>query len=121
MIALGRGIAADLDSGSVVLLSGNLGAGKTTLSKGIAEGLHATSADDVSSPTFTLIHEYGAPVLMVHIDLYRLEDPRQLATLGLEEIFERGVPVIIEWPERFLRWLPPAHSFIRIEHDGDAR
>src|SRR5258708_35923315 len=89
MVAQGERIAADLPSRAVVFLAGNLGAGKTTLAKGIVKGLGAAEPDEVASPTFTLIHEYGNPTRVYHIDLYRLDEPRQLATLGLDEIFER--------------------------------
>src|ERR1700733_4589572 len=98
-IEVGRRIARDLPSRAVVLLIGNLGAGKTTLAKGIVKGLGAAAPEDVSSPTFTLIHEYGANVY--HIDLYRLDEEREVATLGLEEIFEKEAVVLIEWGERF--------------------
>ena len=86
-IALGEKLAAELPPKAVVLLIGNLGAGKTTLAKGIVKGLGAAQPDEVSSPTFTLIHEYGPSVY--HIDLYRLDRAEQVATLGLDEIFDR--------------------------------
>ncbi len=79
-----------------MLLIGNLGAGKTTLVKGIAEGLGAAAADDVTSPTFTLIHEYGDPARLYHIDLYRLEKARQVAAQGIEELFDSDAQVVIE-------------------------
>jgi tRNA threonylcarbamoyladenosine biosynthesis protein TsaE len=84
----------------VVLLIGNLGAGKTTLAKGILSGLGAADPDEVTSPTFTLIHEYGGG-RAYHIDLYRLDTAPQVATLGLEEIFDREAVVLIEWGEKF--------------------
>src|SRR5579859_167719 len=84
--AVGRLLASELPRKGLVLLIGDLGAGKTTLTKGIAEGLGAASADDVSSPTFTLIHEYGDPPRMYHIDLYRLDSMEQVSGLGLEEL-----------------------------------
>jgi len=121
MIALGEHIAAMLPPRALVFLIGNLGAGKTTLSKGIAKGLGVASPDEVSSPTFTLIHEYGDPVRLYHIDLYRIEEPRQFFTLGLEEIIEREAVVLIEWPEKFDRFLPPEHWTIRIEMEGEGR
>jgi tRNA threonylcarbamoyladenosine biosynthesis protein TsaE len=105
-IALGEQLATTLPRKGVVLLIGNLGAGKTTLAKGIAHGRGAAEPDEVSSPTFTLIHEYGAGVY--HIDLYRLDEPRQVATLGLDELFDRDALVLIEWGERFPA-LMPAH------------
>lgn len=105
-LEIGRDLARRLPRRALVYLSGNLGAGKTTLTKGIAEGLGAAAAEDVSSPTFTLIHEYGDPVRVYHIDLYRLDEPKQLATLGLEEILEREAVVVMEWPEKFAKFLP---------------
>ncbi|MBI4909220.1 MAG: tRNA (adenosine(37)-N6)-threonylcarbamoyltransferase complex ATPase subunit type 1 TsaE [Acidobacteria bacterium] len=121
MIDFGRRLGAALPPRALLLLSGNLGAGKTTLTKGIAEGLGVAAADEVSSPTFTLIHEYGDPVRLYHIDLYRLEEPRQFFTLGIEEILDRQAVTVIEWPERFLRLLPPDHLTLRLERAGDAR
>jgi tRNA threonylcarbamoyladenosine biosynthesis protein TsaE len=117
-IALGERLAGLLPPRGVVLLIGNLGAGKTTLAKGIVHGLGAAAADEVSSPTFTLIHEYGEG-RVYHVDLYRLEEPRELATLGLEEIFESGGLVLIEWGERFPRLLPAERTEIRIRPLAD--
>lgn len=104
-IELGRTLAARLHPPKLVLLRGDLGAGKTTMVKGIAEAFDAASQDDVTSPTFTLIHEYrGAQVSVYHIDLYRIETDRELATLGLDEIMSDPQNlVLIEWGERFPR------------------
>ena len=115
-IELGRRLAGELPRRGVVLLIGNLGAGKTTLAKGIVSGLGTAPADEVSSPTFTLIHEYGRGVF--HVDLYRLEEEREVATLGLEEIFEHGL-VLMEWGERFPRMLPAERLEIRIRAKGE--
>ena len=112
-IELGRLIARDLPSQAVVLLIGNLGAGKTTLSKGIVSALTSTPPEEISSPTFTLIHEYGNG-RVYHIDLYRLDTPEQVATLGLDEIFDRDAVVLIEWGERFPHLLPEKRFEIRI-------
>ena len=112
-IALGQQIAGQLPRKAVVLLIGNLGAGKTTLAKGIAEGLRAATGDEVSSPTFTLIHEYGEGRLY-HIDLYRLEEAREVETLGLDELFDREAVVLIEWGERFPQVLPSERIEIRL-------
>jgi tRNA threonylcarbamoyladenosine biosynthesis protein TsaE len=101
-----------------VLLIGNLGAGKTTLAKGIISGLGAAEPDDVSSPTFTLIHEYGEG-RAYHIDLYRLEEEREIATLGLEELFERDAVVLIEWGERFPALMPRDRVEIQLRTLGD--
>jgi len=117
-IALGERLAGELPRRGVVLLIGNLGAGKTTLAKGIVNGLGAAAADEVSSPTFTLIHEYGGG-RVYHVDLYRLDEPRQVATLGLDEIFERDGLVLIEWGERFPRLLPAERVEIRIRPLAD--
>ena len=120
-MALGERLARALPPRGVVLLTGNLGAGKTTLAKGIVSGLGAAPAEEVSSPTFTLIHEYGNG-RVYHVDLYRLEEPRELATLGLEELFERDAMVLIEWGERFGRFLPAERTEIRIRAvDNDER
>jgi tRNA threonylcarbamoyladenosine biosynthesis protein TsaE len=104
-IALGEKLAPKLRDARIVLLRGDLGAGKTTLVKGIAEGFHAAAQDDVTSPTFTLIHEYRGPErTLYHIDLYRIDTERELATLGLEDISdEEGAILLIEWGEKFER------------------
>ena len=115
-------IAALLPPGAIVQLTGNLGAGKTTLTKSLVAAWGVDSEDAVSSPTFTLIHEYGEPVKIYHIDLYRLEEPREFHGLGLDEIFESGARVLIEWGEKFAPLLPPDRWIIEIEHaGGDAR
>jgi tRNA threonylcarbamoyladenosine biosynthesis protein TsaE len=113
-IALGERIARDLPRRRVVLLIGNLGAGKTTLAKGIVSGLGAAPPEEVSSPTFTLIHEYGAEGRVYHVDLYRLDEPREVASLGLEDLFDREVIVLLEWGERFPQLLPEERTEIHI-------
>jgi tRNA threonylcarbamoyladenosine biosynthesis protein TsaE len=119
-IALGERIARDLPARAVVLLIGNLGAGKTTLAKGIVNGLGAAPVEEVASPTFTLIHEYGECVY--HIDLYRIEDERELLTLGLDEIFDREAIALIEWGERFAGRMPRERFEIRLTAlDDDER
>jgi tRNA threonylcarbamoyladenosine biosynthesis protein TsaE len=119
-IALGARLAHELPSAGVVLLIGNLGAGKTTLAKGIVSGLGAAPAEEVASPTFTLIHEYGGG-RVYHIDLYRLEEARETATLGLDDLFDSGALVLIEWGERFPGILPSNRTEIRIHAHGDER
>jgi tRNA threonylcarbamoyladenosine biosynthesis protein TsaE len=121
-IALGRELAAKLRELRIIILHGDLGAGKTTLVKGIAEGLDAASQDDVTSPTFTLIHEYRGPeVTLYHVDLYRIETERELATLGLDELFaEEGNLVLLEWGEKFPRLVAESDAEIRIERVGEA-
>src|SRR5215470_9061932 len=116
-IALGHKLAAALSPPKLVVLRGDLGAGKTTLVKGIAEGLSAASQDDVTSPTFTLIHEYRGPeVALYHVDLYRIDTQRELETLGLDELFaeDRNL-VLIEWGEKFPRLVDECDGEIRIE------
>jgi len=122
-IELGRKIARELPQKSVVLLIGNLGAGKTTLAKGILSGLGVAKADDVTSPTFTLIHEFGPrdnSRRVYHIDLYRLETHQQVATLGLEEILDRESVVLIEWGERFPDLFPAGRIEIRLQALSDS-
>lgn len=115
---VGRLLASELPETGVVLLIGDLGAGKTTLTKGIAEGRRAAVAEDVSSPTFTLIHEYGDPAKIYHIDLYRLDTVDQVRGLGLDELFDRPALVLMEWAERFPELLPGERTEIRMEHLG---
>jgi tRNA threonylcarbamoyladenosine biosynthesis protein TsaE len=101
-VALGRKLAAMLTPPKLVLLRGDLGVGKTTLVKGIAEGFHAASEDDVTSPTFTLVHEYRAPsVNLYHIDLYRVDTERELETLALDDLVAEDSVLLIEWGEKF--------------------
>ena len=114
------GSRGELPRRGVVLLIGNLGAGKTTLAKGIVSGLGAAEPDEVSSPTFTLIHEYGGGSVY-HIDLYRLDEAREVATLGLDELFDRDALVLIEWGERFPQLMPAERTEIRIRDRGRRR
>lgn len=117
--ALGRQLAAELKPGSVVLLRGDLGAGKTTLVKGIAEGFKAAEAEAVTSPTFTLIHEYrGREVTLYHIDLYRIDTQRELDTLALDDLMEPNTILLIEWGEKFERFANERDVEIAIEHEG---
>jgi len=105
-IALGRRVALALTPPKIVLLRGDLGAGKTTLVKGIAEALGAAAQDDVTSPTFTLVHEYrGTEATLYHIDLYRVDTDRELETLGLDDLAvdPNGI-LLIEWGEKFERF-----------------
>ena len=112
-IALGRQIASELPKKTVVLLIGNLGAGKTTLAKGILSGLGVATPEEVASPTFTLIHEYAGG-RAYHVDLYRLDTLQQVATLGLEEILDREAVVLVEWGERFPDLFPAGRVEIHL-------
>lgn len=103
-IAFGKKLAQQISPPLIVLLRGDLGAGKTTLVKGIVEGFAAARAEDVTSPTFTLIHEYRGPrAVLYHIDLYRIETERELDTLGLDDLIAPDSILLIEWGEKFLR------------------
>ena len=117
--AVGRDLAQTLSPGDVVLLYGDLGAGKTAFTKGLAEGLGA-SRDDVSSPTFTIMQEYrGGRLPLFHVDLYRLNDPREVEDLGLEELANDGV-LAIEWADKMpARVKPSRYVEIRIEHGAE--
>ena len=118
-IRLGEELAHALPRKRAVLLIGNLGAGKTTMAKGIVRGLGAAEPEEVASPTFTLIHEYGSDGRVYHIDLYRLDEPREVATLGLDEIFDKDAVVLIEWGERFPQLMPAERTEIRIRVTGN--
>jgi tRNA threonylcarbamoyladenosine biosynthesis protein TsaE len=114
---LGRRLATELKPGSIVLLRGDLGAGKTTMVKGIAEGFQAAKAEDVTSPTFTLIHEYRGPaVTLYHIDLYRIDTQRELDTLALDDLMTPKSILLIEWGEKFTRFAKERDAEIAIEH-----
>lgn len=116
---LGRQLAAELKPGSTVLLRGDLGAGKTTLVKGIAEGFNAAEAEAVTSPTFTLIHEYRGPdATLYHIDLYRIDTQRELDTLALDDLMEPNTILLIEWGEKFERFRKERDVEIAIEPLG---
>lgn len=99
-IALGRELAERLRPPAVVLLYGSLGAGKTTLAKGLISGLGVAPVEEVLSPTFTFVHEFRNGCKVYHVDLYRIERPEETATLGLEEILSERAIVLVEWPER---------------------
>lgn len=118
-IALGRTLGARWPRPCVILLIGQMGAGKTTIAKGIAAGVGAAAEEEVSSPTFPLIHEYGDPVSVYHIDLYRLDTVEEVERIGLDEIMERHAIVLLEWAERFPSILPSRRVEICMESDGD--
>lgn len=126
-VELGRRLASLLKPPQLLILEGDLGTGKTTLVKGIAQALEAAEADEVTSPTFTLVHEYegtrqGHPVKLYHLDVYRLEGERQLDTLGLDELLTDDALVLVEWGEKFKSIQKRATGKIAIKSQGgDAR
>jgi tRNA threonylcarbamoyladenosine biosynthesis protein TsaE len=117
--AVGEALGRRLGPGDVVCLAGPLGAGKTTLAQGIARGLGVEEV--VNSPTFTLAQEYGGRLPVYHLDVYRLSGPEEAADLALNEMFEAGGVVMIEWPERIAPLLPADRLEICLERQGDAR
>ena len=113
---MGRTFVGLLKPPKIVLLRGDLGAGKTTLVKGIAAGFRAASEDDVTSPTFTLVHEYRGPgANLYHIDLYRVDTQRQLETLGLDDLISENSILLIEWGEKFPRFVRERDVEIALE------
>lgn len=121
-VAWGRAFAETLKPPVLVLLSGELGSGKTTLTKGIVAGLHAAEEDEVTSPTFTLLHEYGSGGKVFHGDLYRVESFHDFETLGMEDVFAKPAIVILEWYEKFPLKTEWPQIRLRLEHlGGDAR
>jgi tRNA threonylcarbamoyladenosine biosynthesis protein TsaE len=118
--AFGRTLTELLAPPKLVLLRGDLGAGKTTLIKGIASGFEAASEEDVTSPTFTLVHEYRGPrANLYHIDLYRVDTPRQLETLGIDDLFAENSVLLIEWGEKFPRFVRDRDVEISLERVGE--
>jgi tRNA threonylcarbamoyladenosine biosynthesis protein TsaE len=121
-ISFGRTLAETLAPPKLVLLCGELGAGKTTLVKGMAEGFHAAREEDVTSPTFTLVHEYRGPQVNVyHIDLYRIDTLRQLETLGLDDFLAENSVLLIEWGEKFPRFQKERDVEIALERMGESQ
>ena len=126
-IDVGRKLVSLLAPPQLLVLRGDLGTGKTTLVKGIAQALDAAEPEEVTSPTFTLLHEYdgtreGQPVKLFHIDVYRLEGERQLETLGLDELLTPDALVLVEWGEKFKSIKKKATGEISISSaGGDAR
>jgi len=120
--AWGREFAMRLNPPVLILLSGELGSGKTTLTKGIVSALGAAREEDVTSPTFTLLHTYGDAQPIFHGDLYRIENFHDFETLGMEDLFAKPGIVILEWSERFPLPSPWPEVRVRLEHlGGDSR
>jgi tRNA threonylcarbamoyladenosine biosynthesis protein TsaE len=119
-IAFGRTVIELVAPPKLVLLRGDLGAGKTTLVKGIAAAFEAAEEEDVTSPTFTLIHEYRGPrVMLYHIDLYRVDTQRELDTLALDDLRSTNSTLLIEWGEKFPRFVRERDVEIALERDGE--
>jgi len=119
-MALGKGLSAKLVPPKIVVLSGDLGAGKTTLVKGIVDGLKAAPTAQVTSPTFTLVHEYRSPQIDIyHIDLYRIQTLRELETLGLDDLVGERSLLLIEWGEKFERFRRECDVEISLQPMGE--
>jgi len=119
-IAFGKELAAQFAPPKIVLLRGDLGAGKTTMVKGIAQAFSAAEQEDVTSPTFTLIHEYRGPqVTVYHIDLYRIDTEKELATLAIDDLIDDRSVVLIEWGEKFERFRRERDVEITIARRGE--
>ncbi|HEV3511440.1 MAG TPA: tRNA (adenosine(37)-N6)-threonylcarbamoyltransferase complex ATPase subunit type 1 TsaE [Candidatus Sulfotelmatobacter sp.] len=120
-VAFGRTLGELLAPPKMVLLRGDLGAGKTTLVKGIAAAFDAAAEEDVTSPTFTLVHEYRGPgAALYHIDLYRVDTARELETLGLDDLRSENSVLLIEWGEKFPRLLRERDVEISLEREGES-
>jgi tRNA threonylcarbamoyladenosine biosynthesis protein TsaE len=119
-LALGVEIGRALPRRAVVLLIGDLGAGKTTLAKGIVQGLGAAEPEEVTSPTYTLIHEFGGERKVYHIDLYRLERASEVIALGIDELIDSDAVLLVEWGERFPALWPPDRIEIRLTAPEEA-
>ena len=115
-LAFGRELARALRPPCLLLLRGDLGSGKTTLTKGIVAGLGAAREEEVTSPSFTLVHEYGTAPKVFHVDLYRIEGARELGTLGLDDLWSQDAIVIIEWGEKLWDNAPAPQVIIQMEH-----
>jgi tRNA threonylcarbamoyladenosine biosynthesis protein TsaE len=121
-IQKGKELAAQLTPPVVILLSGELGTGKTTLTKGIVSGLGAGTEEEVTSPTFTLVHVFHNHCKVYHVDLYRVEDFHDLETLALEDVLAESAVVVVEWSERFTLRTDWPSIRVRLEHlGGDTR
>ena len=115
-VEFGRQLAKQIKPPCLILLAGELGSGKTTLGKGMGAGLGAAREEEVTSPSFTLVHEYGHARKVYHVDLYRIEGARDFASLGLDELFEEDATVIVEWGERISDNAPGLQWRVRVEY-----
>ena len=119
-IALGEGIGSRLKGGEIILLNGDLGAGKTLLTKGIVKGMNPDASTTVVSPSFTLVNLYNARLDIIHVDLYRL-DSDEIGNLGLEDFMDMEHVIIVEWAERACGFFEGTIVNITIEHAGEYR
>jgi len=116
---IGEKLARKLRPGDIIALSGDLGSGKTTFTKGIGKGLGVKDPKRINSPTFVLIKEYNGRIPLYHLDLYRLDDLKEIENLAIEEyIYGNGVTVI-EWAEKIKSILPEKHISVRLKIKGD--
>lgn len=118
-IQLGVELAHRMEHPQVVMLIGELGSGKTTLAKGLISGAGSTSADEVLSPSFSLVHEYEGKPKIYHIDLYRLDRLAELETLGLDDLWDQQAIILIEWGEKFANNLPESQMEIHLRDLGE--
>ena len=118
-VQLGVELARGMKAPQLVLLIGDLGSGKTTLAKGLINGIGVASADDVLSPSFSLIHEYEGSPKVYHIDLYRLDRLPELETLGLDDLWDQQAIILIEWGEKFAGRLPESRTEIHLKDRGE--
>mgnify|MGYP000465584138 FL=1 len=128
MISLGRDVAAGLHAGSVLALQGGLGAGKTHFTKGIAEGLVEGLVEglncslEVTSPTFTLVHEYqGGRLPLYHFDFYRMDSEDEVLRIAWDEYLDEDGVVVVEWPDKFPGLIPAGATWLSFDHDDGAR
>ena len=118
-LAFGRRLAGELKAPALVLLYGELGAGKTTLVKGIVSGLGLAREDEVTSPSFVFVHVFGNGLRLYHVDLYRIEEPTELETLGLDDLLAEDAIVLVEWAERLSPPAPAPAWRVRLEAVSD--
>lgn len=115
LVAWGAALGRELTAPAVITLSGDLGAGKTTLVQAVCAGYGVL--DPVTSPTFALVHQYrGGPAMVFHLDLYRINAPEELANLGWDELLDANAIVLVEWPERAEGALPPGTMHLALAH-----
>ncbi|MGB0774455.1 MAG: tRNA (adenosine(37)-N6)-threonylcarbamoyltransferase complex ATPase subunit type 1 TsaE [Akkermansiaceae bacterium] len=120
MVSIGSAIGKELAAGSVIALCGDLGAGKTHFSQGLAAGLGFPGR--VTSPTFSLVHEYrGGRLPVFHFDFYRMDDPEEVIRIGWDDFLDEEGVVIVEWPDKFPELLPPSTQWLKITHEGERR